>query len=92
MKSIHILLPTNIPPTDDDWGVAAAFERDGGTGRAVAASSFHHFVDYNWGPARGCPSFVAEAPGDGYQKDPGALEDVKAYVRNLVLWLRPASS
>jgi hypothetical protein len=56
-------------------------------GRAVAESSFHHFVDYNWDTSAGCPSFVEEAPGDGYEKEPRALEDIKAYVRNLAVWL-----
>ena len=56
-------------------------------GRAVAESSFHHFVDYNWDTGAGCPSFVEEAPGDGYEKEPRALEDIKTYVRNLAAWL-----
>lgn len=58
-------------------------------GRAVAASSFHHFVDYNWDIAKGCPSFVDEAPGDGMNQEPRALEDIKTYVRNVALWLAP---
>lgn len=58
-------------------------------GRGIAESSFHHFVDYNWDTSRGCPSFVAEPPGDGYLRDPKALEDIKTYVRNLALWLAP---
>jgi hypothetical protein len=60
-------------------------------GRAVAESTFHHFVDYNWDIDKGCPSFVDEAPGDGMKKNPRALEDIKTYVRNLVLWLAPAA-
>jgi hypothetical protein len=58
-------------------------------GRGIAESSFHHFVDYNLDTDKGCPSFVAEPPGDGYRRDPAALEDIKAYVRNLALWLAP---
>ncbi|MEW5861763.1 MAG: hypothetical protein AB1861_31030, partial [Cyanobacteriota bacterium] len=58
-------------------------------GRAVAASSFHHFVDYNWDIEKGCPSFVDEAPGDGMNKEPHALENIKTYVRNVALWLAP---
>lgn len=61
-------------------------------GRAVAESSFHHFVDYNWDTSMGCPSFLAEPPGDGILREPGKLEDVKAYVRNLALWLAPPDS
>jgi hypothetical protein len=33
-------------------------------GRAVAESSFHHFVDDNWDLSKGCPSFLAGPPGD----------------------------
>jgi hypothetical protein len=58
-------------------------------GRAVANSSFHHLVDYNWDIEKGCPTFVDEAPGDGMKKEPRALEDIKAYVRNVALWLAP---
>jgi hypothetical protein len=56
-------------------------------GRAVAESSFHHFVDYNWDISMGCPSFLAEPPGDQIRREPERLEDVKTYVRNLALWL-----
>lgn len=61
--------------------------RGNAVGRTVAASSFHHFCDYNWDIDKGCPSFVDEAPGDGMKKEPRALEDIKTYVRNVVLWL-----
>ncbi|HEX8131361.1 MAG TPA: hypothetical protein VF527_19835 [Pyrinomonadaceae bacterium] len=68
-------------------------DRHGNTlGRAVAESSFHHFVDYNWDTSMGCPSFLAEPPGDGIKSEPERLEDVKTYVRNLALWLAPVSS
>jgi hypothetical protein len=56
-------------------------------GRAIAESSFHHFVDYNWDTSMGCPSFLAEPPGDQIKREPERLEDVKAYARNLALWL-----
>ncbi|HYY57282.1 MAG TPA: hypothetical protein VE842_08100 [Pyrinomonadaceae bacterium] len=70
--------------------VAFEKEQDGHgnlLGRAVAESSFHHFVDYNWDTSKGCPSFVAEPPGDQIRREPARLEDVKTYVRNLALWL-----
>jgi hypothetical protein len=57
-------------------------------GRAVAESSFHHFVDYNWDTNAGCPSFLLEPPGDQIKREPARLEDVKTYVRNLALWHR----
>lgn len=58
----------------------------------MAESSFHHFVDYNWDIDRGCPSFVEEPPGDGIEREPHKLEDVKTYVRNLALWLAPVET
>jgi len=78
--------------TGRPFNLAVAFERaqdqhGNNLGRAVAESSFHHFVDYNWDIDRGCPSFVVEPPRDGIKREPNKLEDVKIYVRNLALWL-----
>ncbi len=56
-------------------------------GRAIAESSFHHLVDYNWDTPKGCPSFLAETPGDQIKREPEKLEDVKTYVGNLARWL-----
>ncbi|HMD02504.1 MAG TPA: hypothetical protein VKG44_06005 [Candidatus Baltobacteraceae bacterium] len=56
-------------------------------GRAVAESTFHHFCDYNWDIAKGCPSFVSEKPSDGIARDPQPLEIFKDYVTNLAGWL-----
>lgn len=56
-------------------------------GRAIAESSFHHLVDYNWDTEMGCPSFLEEPPGDGYKQNPEALEDIKIYVANVAKWL-----
>jgi len=56
-------------------------------GRAIAESSFHHFVDYNWNPDLGCPSFLEEPPGDQYQTEPEKLNDIKHYVTNAATWL-----
>lgn len=80
--------------TGRSFNLVVAFERshdDHGNhlGRAIAQSSFHHFVDYNWDIDRGCPSFVEESPGDGIKREPYKLEDVKTYVWNLALWLAP---
>jgi hypothetical protein len=75
-----------------DFNLIVAFEKsqdDHGhlLGRAVAESSFHHFVDYNWDTSMGCPSFLAEPPGDQIAREPERLEDMKTYVRNLAHWL-----
>jgi hypothetical protein len=64
-----------------------AFEHSDDGGRAIAQSTFHHFADYNWDVAAGCPSFVSEAPGDGMRHFPEALESTRRYVRNLAFWL-----
>ena len=81
--------------TGRPFNLAVAFERATDAhgnllGRAVAESSFHHFVDYNWDIEKGCPSFVTEPPGDAVRRYPARLDDVKAYVRNLAQWLAPA--
>ena len=56
-------------------------------GRGVAQSTFHHFCDYNWDIAYGCPSFVGEAPGNGMQRHPQARHAIETYTRNLAVWL-----
>jgi hypothetical protein len=58
-------------------------------GRAVAESSFHHFVDYNWDTSKGCPTFLLEPPGDEIKRQPERLADIKTYVANLARWLAP---
>ena len=83
--------------TGRPFNLMVAFEkaddRHGNTcGRAVAESSFHHFVDYNWDTSAGCPSFLAEPPGDQIEREPEKLEDIKTYVRNLALWLAAGRS
>lgn len=66
-----------------------ATDQHGNTlGRAIAESSFHHLVDYNWDISKGCPSFVLEPPGDQIEREPEKLRDVKAYVSNAAHWLR----
>ena len=80
--------------TGRDFNLAVALEgRDDGhghrLGRAVAESSFHHFVDYNWDTLKGCPSFLEEPPGDEINQHPERLADIKAYVTNLARWLSP---
>jgi len=69
------------------FNIAVAFEPSDAGGPAVAQSTFHHFADYNWNPANGCPSFVSEAPGNGLAHSPEAQHATRQYVRNLALWL-----
>jgi hypothetical protein len=75
-----------------DFDLVVAFEGDtdkhgNSCGRAIAESSFHHLVDYNWDTDKGCPSFLEEPPGDGYKRDPAKLDDIKQYVANAARWL-----
>lgn len=78
--------------TRRDFNLVVALERKvdksgNRCGRAVAESSFHHFVDYNWDVAKGCPSFLNEPPGDQIRRDPSRMRDIKTYVANLAAWL-----
>lgn len=61
-------------------------------GRAIAESSFHHLVDYNWNTDLGCPSFLEEPPGDEIKREPEKLADVKRYVENAANWLSGRSA
>src|ERR1041384_3385870 len=61
--------------TGRDFNLVVALEgrddRQGNLlGRAVAESSFHHFVDYNWDTSKGCPTFLEEPPGGGLHRQP----------------------
>ena len=69
------------------FNIAVAFESRGGSGRAIAQSTFHHFTDYNWDTRVGAPSFVSEPPGDAILRTPAASADTRRYVRNVALWL-----
>jgi hypothetical protein len=69
------------------FNIAVAFEPSADGGPAIAQSTFHHFADYNWNPARGAPSFVSEPPGHGLADSPAAARAVRRYARNLALWL-----
>lgn len=69
------------------FNIAVAFEGHDGEGRGWAESTFHHFCDYNWDVAKGCPSFVTDPPSDAIAKNPRLLDDTKTFVRNLAGWL-----
>jgi hypothetical protein len=73
--------------TGRPFNIAVAFEPTSSLGPAIAQSSFHHFVDYNWDVSRGCPSFLAEPPGVRWAQEPKALLDTHRYVLNVALWL-----
>jgi len=88
----HVIASGKSKVTARPFNLVVAFESSvddhGNTlGRGIAESSFHHFVDYNWNTDTGCPSFLVEPPGDGYKRNPQALEDIKTYVGNAARWL-----
>ncbi len=73
--------------TGNRFNIAVAFEAGQSMGRAIAQSTFHHFVDYNWDPRRGCPDFVTEAPVYELPNNAKAMASVHQYVQNVALWL-----
>jgi hypothetical protein len=72
--------------TGRPFNIAVAFEGNG-LGRAVVDSSFHHFLDYNLDPRRGCPSFVTEPSSSRILESPQALADTRMYFENIARWL-----
>jgi hypothetical protein len=73
--------------TGRKFNLIVAFEPSAAGGPAVAESTFHHFVDYNWDINAGAPSFVTDRPGNKLAQFPQALRATRRYVRNLALWL-----
>lgn len=91
-KNAHVIAVGKSKVSGRPFNLVVAFESSNDEhgnklGRGIAESSFHHLADYNWDTRRGCPSFVAEPPGDGYERNPQALEDIKTYVGNAARWL-----
>jgi hypothetical protein len=83
----RVVVRSTSKETGRTFNIAVAFEGHGDSGKGWAESTFHHFVDYNWSIAAGCPSFLAEPPSDALAKNPRLLDDTKTYVRNLVNWM-----
>lgn len=73
--------------TGNPFNIAVAIEAAAGNGPVIAQSTFHHFADYNWNPASGCPDFVSEAPGNSLATTPHAMQSVHRYASNVALWL-----
>jgi hypothetical protein len=86
-SAARVIATGSSQTTGRDFNIAVAFEASEGTGRGLAQSTFHHFADYNWDPARGCPSFVTERSGDGMRTDPEAARMTRRYVENIAAWL-----
>ena len=92
--SAHVVATGTSQTTGRPFNLVVAFEQktDGHgnrLGRAIAESSFHHLVDYNWNLSMGCPSFLEEPPGNEIENDPSTLGDIKSYVENVARWLTP---
>ena len=83
----RVILTGKSATTARDFPLAVAVEAQAGEGRVVADSSFHHFADYNWDPAAGCPSFVDEPCGTAITADPEAAAQARRYARNIAAWL-----
>ena len=97
VESASVVAIGTSKTTDRPFNLVVAFERDvdphgNVTGRAIAESSFHHLVDYNWNTDMGCPTFLEEPPGDQYKREPEKLNDVKRYVENVARWLSPGTA
>ncbi len=91
-EQAHVIATGKSEVTGRTFNLVVAFESSDDNhgnqlGRGIAQSSFHHFVDYNWDTDMGCPSFLEESPGDGYKRNPQALQDIKSYVGNAARWL-----
>lgn len=86
-ESARVIATGASKVTGRRFNIAVAFEPGANGGPAIAQSTFHHFADYNWDTAAGCPSFVDELPGDAIMRTPEALADTHRYVRNVALWL-----
>jgi hypothetical protein len=78
--------------TGRQFDIAVAFEPINERGAALAASTFHHFADYNWDPRAGAPSFVDEPAGSSMLQNPEAIEHTRRYAQNIALWLAPRGS
>ena len=92
--SAHVIGTGMSQVTGRPFNLIVAFERKDDShgnhlGRAIAESSFHHMVDYNWDIQQGCPSFLEEPPGHQIENDPSRLADVRTYIENVARWLTP---
>jgi hypothetical protein len=90
-QAARVIARGHSKATGQPFNLLVAFEGSQTRGPALAASSFHHFTDYNWDPRQGRPSFVLEPEGDAMLREPDGLASVHRYVRNIALWLGAGS-
>ena len=86
-KTARVIARGRSTVTGRTFNLAVAFDSNDRRGNALAESTFHHFVDYNWDTRMGCPSFLGEPPSDRIRRDPTLLDDTRAYCSNLAQWL-----
>ncbi len=87
VKSGRVIATGTSILTGRAFNLVLAFETDGEQGRAIVDSSFHHFLDYNLDPDKGCPSYVTEPAGSGLKNNAQARVDTETYFLNLAEWL-----
>nr|WP_315383533.1 hypothetical protein [uncultured Sphingomonas sp.] len=86
-SSSRVIATGTSKATGTTFNIAVVFEPSDSGGPAVAQSTFHHFADFNWDPASGCPSFVTERTGDAMARSSEARRSTRQYVANLARWL-----
>jgi hypothetical protein len=86
-SSARVIATGKSKATNVAFNTAVVFEASQEGGRAVAQSTFHHFVDYNWDIAKGKPSFVTEAPSMRLAQSAEAQRVIRQYVKNIAVWL-----
>lgn len=86
-ESARVIATGTSKVTGHRFNISVAFEPGAGGGPAIAESTFHHFVDYNWDTRRGAPSFVSEPPGEAIMRTAQAMADTHRYVSNIARWL-----
>jgi len=86
-EEARVIVRGRSQATGATFNIAVSFEPGEHGGPGHAESTFHHFADYNWDPASGCPTFVAEKPGNGLSRHPEAMADTQRYVLNIAAWL-----
>ena len=96
-RPIRILLQTTIPSAEDDWHIGrfsmlrdhlASLKSETGETLCEVATR-----DIERGEA-GNDAVLSRLDETDFDesKEPHALEDIKAYVRNLALWLAPVTA
>jgi hypothetical protein len=90
LQDARVIATGTSKTTGRQFNIAVAFEPTKGRGAALAASTFHHFADYNWDSRAGAPTFVDEPAGSSMLQNPEAIEHTRRYAQNIARWLAPS--